>query len=49
MPGLTGGMHGALPLHLGTRIRLWERLDLKRKPVKDAEGEVARVAASPQD
>ena len=48
-PGLTGGMHGMLPLHLGMRIRLLEHLDLKRKLVKDAEGEVVHVAINPRD
>ena len=47
-PGVTGGIHGMLPLHAGMRIRLLEHLDLDRGLVKDAEGEVVRVAVNPR-
>ena len=48
-PGLTGGMHGMLPLHLGMRIRLLDHLDIGRGLVKDAEGDVVHVAINPRD
>ena len=48
-PGMTGGMHGMLPLHLGMRIRLLDHLDIGRGLVKDAEGDVVHVAIDPRD
>ena len=48
-PASSGGTHGLLPVHLGMRVRLLEKLDFSRGLVKDAEGVVVRVEVQPAD
>ena len=48
-PKDTGGMHSFLAVHLGMHMRLLDALDLDKGLVKDADGELARIAFHPSD